>query len=601
MLVPGTALVLLMTMGAALALEEPGSAEEDEASGRGGYPAYAGFYRQPYGPLAESQRLKLREDARKMFYFGYENYMKFAFPADELNPIDCSGRGPDWDNPSNININDVLGNYSLTLIDALDTLAVMGNTSEFQRAVQLVVETVSFDQDATVQVFEATIRVMGSLLSAHMLMTEPKQLLGELAPPGYNGELLQMAHELAMRLMPAFHDSPSNIPYPRVNLRHGVPVDCAKETCTAGAGSLLVEFGVLSRLIGNPAFEWAARRAVQTLVHLRCNDTGNVVNLQSEEWVGKQSGLGAGLDSFYEYLIKAYVLFGKTEDLAMFESVYHSVRKHLRKGKNGFDLFKIRMQIRPIGGIQNVNCPAWRSRQECNAGQGEPPLYVNVHMCNGRIANTWVDSLQAFFPGLQVLVGDIEEAICLHAFYYAIWRRYDSLPERYNWRLHAPDVSFYPLRPELVESTYLLYQATHNPFYLHVGRDILQSLERHARTHCGYATLHHVVEKTQEDRMESFFLSETCKYLFLLFDEHHPLHLSSGDYIFTTEGHIIPVSSSLRRKAWQGDWSTSWKPSRWPSDTSSNASCERVAADRHHALPLQPVYMRQLKAMVGLL
>uniref|UniRef100_UPI00359012D9 ER degradation-enhancing alpha-mannosidase-like protein 1 isoform X3 n=1 Tax=Myxine glutinosa TaxID=7769 RepID=UPI00359012D9 len=575
MLVPGTALVLLMTMGAALALEEPGSAEEDEASGRGGYPAYAGFYRQPYGPLAESQRLKLREDARKMFYFGYENYMKFAFPADELNPIDCSGRGPDWDNPSNININDVLGNYSLTLIDALDTLAVMGNTSEFQRAVQLVVETVSFDQDATVQVFEATIRVMGSLLSAHMLMTEPKQLLGELAPPGYNGELLQMAHELAMRLMPAFHDSPSNIPYPRVNLRHGVPVDCAKETCTAGAGSLLVEFGVLSRLIGNPAFEWAARRAVQTLVHLRCNDTGllgNVVNLQSEEWVGKQSGLGAGLDSFYEYLIKAYVLFGKTEDLAMFESVYHSVRKHLRKG-----------------------------RQECNAGQGEPPLYVNVHMCNGRIANTWVDSLQAFFPGLQVLVGDIEEAICLHAFYYAIWRRYDSLPERYNWRLHAPDVSFYPLRPELVESTYLLYQATHNPFYLHVGRDILQSLERHARTHCGYATLHHVVEKTQEDRMESFFLSETCKYLFLLFDEHHPLHLSSGDYIFTTEGHIIPVSSSLRRKAWQGDWSTSWKPSRWPSDTSSNASCERVAADRHHALPLQPVYMRQLKAMVGLL
>lgn len=58
----------------------------------------------------------------------------------------------------------------------------------------------------------------------------------------------------------------------------------------------------------------------------------------------------------------------------------------------------------------------------------------------------------------QVLMGDVEDAICLHAFYYAIWKRYEALPERYNWQLQAPDVLFYPLRPELVESTYLLYQ-----------------------------------------------------------------------------------------------------------------------------------------------
>lgn len=58
----------------------------------------------------------------------------------------------------------------------------------------------------------------------------------------------------------------------------------------------------------------------------------------------------------------------------------------------------------------------------------------------------------------QVLIGDVEDAICLHAFYYAIWKRYGALPERYNWQLQAPDVFFYPLRPELVESTYLLYQ-----------------------------------------------------------------------------------------------------------------------------------------------
>lgn len=57
-----------------------------------------------------------------------------------------------------------------------------------------------------------------------------------------------------------------------------------------------------------------------------------------------------------------------------------------------------------------------------------------------------------------MLNGDVDDAICLHAFYYAIWKRFGALPERYNWQLQAPDVLFYPLRPELVESTYLLYQ-----------------------------------------------------------------------------------------------------------------------------------------------
>lgn len=80
----------------------------------------------------------------------------------------------------------------------------------------------------------------------------------------------------------------------------------------------------------------------------------------------------------------------------------------------------------------------------------------------------------------------------------------------------APDVFFYPLRPELAESTYMLYRATQNPFYLHVGRDILQSLNAFTRVKCGYATVHNVVDKSLEDRMESFFLSETTKYLFLV-------------------------------------------------------------------------------------
>ncbi|KAG8436066.1 hypothetical protein GDO86_007245 [Hymenochirus boettgeri] len=419
-------------------------------------------YGRRYSTFPDGLRSEMREMARAMFLFGYDNYMKFAFPEDELNPILCRGRGPDTENPSNLNINDVLGNYSLTLIDALDTLAVMGNATEFQRAVRLVIDTVSFDKDSTVQVFEATIRILGSLLSAHIILTDTKQPFGNMTLSGYDNELLHMAHDLAVRLLPAFENTKTGMPYPRVNLKKGVPPDSRNETCTAGAGSLLVEFGILSRLLGDSTFEWVARRAVRALWSLRSNDTGlfgNVVNIQTGQWVGKQSGLGAGLDSFFEYLLKSYILFGEEEDLEMFNEAYKSIQNHLRRG-----------------------------REACNEGEGDPPLYVNVNMLNGQIMNTWIDSLQAFFPGLQVLKGDIEDAICLHAFYYAIWKRYEALPERYNWQLQAPDVSFYPLRPELVESTYLLYQATKNPFYLHVGMDILLSLEKHAKANSGFCS-----------------------------------------------------------------------------------------------------------------
>lgn len=79
-----------------------------------------------------------------------------------------------------------------------------------------------------------------------------------------------------------------------------------------------------------------------------------------------------------------------------------------------------------------------------------------------------------------------------------------------------PDVYFYPLRPEFVESTYLLYLATKSPFYQHVGLQIIDSFNLHTRVKCGFATVYNVMDKSLEDRMESFFLSETCKYLFLV-------------------------------------------------------------------------------------
>ncbi|XP_078677901.1 ER degradation-enhancing alpha-mannosidase-like protein 1 isoform X1 [Branchiostoma floridae x Branchiostoma belcheri] len=539
------------------------------------------YNEQKFGHFPDSLRLEMREEARKMFYFGYDNYMRYAFPKDELNPHACSGRGPDVENPANININDVLGDYSLTLVDTLDTLAIMGNASEFKHAVQLVLDNVSFERNTTVQVFEATIRVLGALLSAHLIITDPLQPFGDVQPDGYENDLLELAHDLGTRLLPAFENTPTGLPYPRVNLKHGLPSNPRNDTCTAGAGSLLLEFGLLSRLVGDPVYESIARRAVKALWRYRHASTGlvgNTINIQTGEWMGPWAGLGAGSDSFYEYLFKGYIMYGDPEDLKMFREIYTSVKQNLRKG-----------------------------RDRCNSGQGNPPMYVNVNIGDGSLASTWVDSLQAFWAGLQVLNGDIEEAICHHAVYYAIWRRYGALPERFNWHLKAPDVRFYPLRPELVESTYLLYQATKNPFYLHVGTDILRSLEQHAKAKCGYATLHCVINKTQEDRMESFFLSETCKYLYLLFDKDNHVNQHARRYLFTTEGHLFRVDRTFRRSPWEWEGLSQPKRSKVEEQLSvvdarglNGTNCHKIPTERRYLLPLQSRYQHQLDSFMGL-
>ena len=203
---------------------------------------FSGSLSEQYSQFPDSLRLQMLEETKNMFQFGYDCYMKCAFPQDELDPIGCNGRGPDKQNPDNININDVLGDYSLTLVDTLDTLAIMGNVSEFRKAVQLVVENVNFDKASTVQVFEANIRVLGGLLSAHLLMEDSFKPFGDLTPDWYMGDLLTLAHDLADRLLAAFVTK-TGIPHPRVNLVHGVPPKGSKESCTAGAGSLILELG----------------------------------------------------------------------------------------------------------------------------------------------------------------------------------------------------------------------------------------------------------------------------------------------------------------------------------------------------------------------
>jgi hypothetical protein len=143
---------------------------------------------------------------------------------------------------------------------------------------------------------------------------------------------------------------------------------------------------------------------------------------------------------------------------------------------------------------------------------------------NKRPYSLYVSSLQAFWPSLQILAGHVTDAISGFDSLTRLWDKYKALPDIYDLRkddlLHyARD---YPLRPELVESAYHLYMATRDEKYLFFGRDVLFSLQNTSKVRCGYASIADVDTKRLDDRMDSYFLAETVKYLFLLFDEVSP-------------------------------------------------------------------------------
>lgn len=199
----------------------------------------------------EANATVLKEQVKEMFWYSYNAYLLHAFPKDELCPLTCKGK-------------DTWGAYALTLVDTLDTLVVMGNVSEFARAAQIIIAHVNFNIDKNVSVFETTIRIVGGLLSGHFLAEEHFHPTRQSPLWQYHGELLGMAVDVATRLLPAF-DTATGIPYGTVNLRHGVPPGETPISSLAGAGTHLLEFGIISKVTGNPVFMNVARTALRSL------------------------------------------------------------------------------------------------------------------------------------------------------------------------------------------------------------------------------------------------------------------------------------------------------------------------------------------------
>jgi len=449
------------------------------------------------------------ERVKSMFYHGFGNYIRHAFPHDELKPL-SAGYTDSLAELGNLNLENLSSHYkgvALTLVDSLSTLAVLGDAETFSAGVLWLEGNLSFDQDVRVNIFEANIRLLGGLLSAHLLASDDRLSL----MPDYEGGLLPLAEDLARRLLPAFSASPTGLPYAWVNLRHGVREGETAETNTAACGSLILEMGMLSRLTGQPIYERVARRAVLALWAMRSGHDllGAALNMSDASWIGTSGGIGAGSDSFYEYMLKAYILFGDEEYYTIFQRAYLAAIQSYRSG----------------------------------------PWYHDADIRTAQPTHLQFTSLQAFWPGLQVLVGDLSFAKDTFRSFFSVWERFGLLPERFQWdtmELH-PTERYYPLRPELIESAYHLYAATGDTAYRDAGRRMAKAINRYAKVGSGYASIRSVATMEREDHMHSFFLAETCKYLYLLFND---TFLQGGDYIFTTEGHLFPVHRARSRPLW---------------------------------------------------
>src|SRR5436190_3341403 len=433
--------------------------------------------------LSFSACMKSRDDphAREMaervkseLQHAWNNYERYAWGHDALKPL--SKAPHDWYGQSLL----------MTPVDALDTLILMKLDSEAAKARDLIVGELSFDRDISVKNFEITIRLLGGLLSGYQLTGDKR--------------LLDLADDLGTRLLPAFN-SPTGLPYVFVNLRTGEvrnPISNPAET-----GTLLLEFGTLSKLTGKPIFYDKAKRALVETYKRRSSIglVGAGINVETGAWTDNDSNISGGIDSYYEYLWKCWLLFGDKDCIEMWNESIPAVHQYLAD-KTGDELW-----------------------------------YGHADMATGQRTETTYGALDAFFPALLALSGDIPRARRLQASSFKMWNLHGIEPEVIDYKTMRVVATTYHLRPEIVESTYYLHHYTRDRQYRDMGEKMFNDFVKYCRTEAGYAALSDIVNKTQRDEMESFALAETFKYFYLLFAP--PGAIDFDHVVFNTEAHPL--------------------------------------------------------------
>ena len=271
----------------------------------------------------------------------------------------------------------------------------------------------------------------------------------------------------------------------------------------AEIGTLILEWGTLARLTKKPIYLDAARRALIALFEHRDAKTGLVgqgINVETGEWTNKASHIGGAIDSYCEYLLKCERLFGDRQCGEMYRASVGAVNRYV---------------------AQEVSGGLW---------------YGRVDMTTGERTGTTFGSLHAFLPGVLAMGGDLDRARRLQESAFRMWTLHGIEPEALDYSTMTATRPGYQLRPEIVESAYILSHYTKDPSYLEMGRTMFRDLVTHCRTETGYTVLQSVVTKQKGDLQHSFLLAETLKYFYLLFS---PEALDFEKVTFNTEAHPL--------------------------------------------------------------
>lgn len=419
-------------------------------------------------------RSALAEQVRAEFMHAWTGYKTHCWGHDDLKPLSRTCR--DWYGETLL----------MTAVDSLDSLYMLGFKQEADTTREYIVKNLSFDKSIEVQNFEITIRILGGLLSAYQMSNDKR--------------LLDLADDLGRRLLPVF-DSPTGMPYKYVDLKTGKTRDPISNP--AETGTLLLEFGTLAKLTGKTVYYAKAKRALVETYKRRSaiGLVGTNINVETGEWTNTASHVSGEIDSYYEYLYKCWQLFGDGECRQMWDTSIAAINRYL---------------------ADEIDGGLWYGHADMNTGS--------------RTATT-TGALDAFFPGLLVISGDIPRARRLQDSLYKMWQANGIEPEVYDYRTSTIVHAGYPLRPEIVESTYYLYRSTGDPIYLAMGKQMWGDLMKNCRTETAYAGLKSVVTKEKQDYMHSFLFAETFKYFYLLFADRKLIDAKRT--IFTTEAHPI--------------------------------------------------------------
>ena len=456
---------------------------------------------------------KRRDAVRAAAREAFGAFWKSALGHDELAPASGTGR-------------DDFGGIDATLIDSLDTLHLMGLTKEFENALLYLKKPdsnfrrlIRGERDKDVSVFETNIRVLGGLLSTYDLTGDP--------------DVLDLAESMASRLSAAF-DTKSGVPTSFVNVKTGKAFGLSwtnGRSILADFGTMHLEWATLSARSNNPVYEAHTNHVFERVAQSSAAQDGLYPHLYDQNegrFTGGVISFGALGDSFYEYLIKCWRSLDGLKDAdawrGMFDKAMEGMKKKLlhqwKVGENG----ELYSYLSPVGGGGKMEHLACFVPGMLVLGAAEAPTpevsqdYLEIAK---NVARTCVAMYDAQPTGLA--------------------------PDHFALQTGSDDVKLIDKkniqRPETIESLFYLFRKTGDEQYREQAWRIFQSMKKAYRTRAGGWQGVRDVSHTPpqgDDKMQSFFLAETLKYLYLLYCDDSVMHLD--EWVFNTEAHPFKVT-----------------------------------------------------------